>query len=123
MRDWDTTDYVTAFAVGTVIGIGAALIFRPKKTRTQRIMKEIEPYRKQASKSARRASKRLGREWDAATDRGEALVDTGRDVLERFRDELVDMASSATSELDAMISERLGEAQKSLRKTAKKVRS
>ena len=55
MARQDTVDFLTAFAVGTVLGIGATLLLTPERSPRQRIAKQLKPYRKQMKKSYTRA--------------------------------------------------------------------
>ena len=69
MKNDTSTDYIAAFIVGTLLGAGAALLLAPDPpTRREKIMKEIEPYRKQLRKRSKSARKRVGRQASAATD-------------------------------------------------------
>ena len=59
MARQDTSDFLTAFAVGTVLGIGATLLLRPEpRSPRERLMRELKPYRKKL----RRSAARVGRE-------------------------------------------------------------
>jgi hypothetical protein len=39
----DRTDYITVFAIGAAVGIGATLLLSPRPSRARRILHEIEP--------------------------------------------------------------------------------
>ncbi|MGH7483572.1 MAG: hypothetical protein ACRELV_15600 [Longimicrobiales bacterium] len=123
MTERDRTDYITAFAIGTALGVGAALLFKPRRSRAKRVLKRVEPYRRKAAKRAKRASRAVGAGIDATSERSGAFVEAGREILERFRDELVDMAGNARTELDDMISDQLEDARKSLKRTTERVRT
>jgi hypothetical protein len=48
----DTNDFLSAFAIGTVLGVGAALLLRkPKATPRQRLARELKPHTKRLRKS------------------------------------------------------------------------
>jgi gas vesicle protein len=78
MRE-DRNDFLAAFAIGAVVGIGAILLLTPPKSGAKRILYEIEPalerarkgsrrVRKEAKQVAREFSKRGGRAVRAASD-------------------------------------------------------
>ena len=119
-----TTDYVTAFVVGAAVGVGAALLFAPKPpTRRERIMKELKPYRKEMEKRASRARKQVGKQAAAATDWGEEMVEASRAVVADMRGEIAGMVADARGEIADAVASQLESAQKSLKKTAKRIRS
>ena len=53
-------DYVVAFVIGAVVGIGATLLLKPP-TRTERIVRQIEPRVRRLRKRGRRLRKTLKR--------------------------------------------------------------
>lgn len=119
-----TTDYVTAFVVGAAVGVGAALLFAPKPpTRRERIMKELKPYRKQLEKRTARARKQVGRQAASAADWGEEMVEASRSVMSDMREEVAGLVADARSEIAEAVATQLESAQKSLKKTAKRIRS
>lgn len=121
MKQEDTTEYLTAFAVGAAVGIGAALLLTPKPpTRRERIMKEIKPYRKKISKRAGRARKAM---QDKSQDTGEKVLDVSRAVVDDMREEVAAMVAEARAEIADAVADQLDSAQKHLKKTAKRVRS
>lgn len=125
--DRDTIDFVTAFAIGAALGVGAALLLRPsRQTRVQRIMKEIEPYRKKAGKQASRfkaqVSKHAGAAAGAAADSTEEFVSGARHLIKDFRSEMDDIVQDARKELGRAVQDQVKYARKAARRTAKKVR-
>src|SRR5690606_40546086 len=70
MRDQETSDLLTALAIGAVVGIGAALLLRGEAvSRREKPLREIRPLAKQARKKAHaarrdfeRGAKRAGRQ-------------------------------------------------------------
>jgi gas vesicle protein len=100
MAKQETSDFLTAFAIGTVLGVGATLLLRSgKETETERIMRELRPLRKRASKQIKRARSGVADGADAAERFGSQILDTGRSVLSQFRDEVADIVSSARDEI------------------------
>lgn len=59
----DRRDFLAAFAIGAIVGVGAALLLAPSEpTGARRILHQIEP----ALKRARRKSRRLKQEVASA---------------------------------------------------------
>lgn len=124
MPQRETTDFATAFAIGAVLGIGAMLLLRPRpSSRVERIVKEIEPYRRKAVRRARRARKRGGTTSPVRAERRGELVSAGRDLLGEFRGELADLLSGAREELARSVEDQLSQAQKKLRRRARRIAS
>ena len=100
MARQDTTDFLTAFAVGTVLGIGATLLLRPApESAKERLMRELKPYRRKMRKSAAKA---LGVARRSAGETGDVTadaIDAGRELLAEFRDEVRRILAEATEEL------------------------
>jgi gas vesicle protein len=120
----DSTEYLTAFVVGALAGVGAALLFAPKPpTRRERIMKELKPYRKKIEKRSAKARKAMGKRASAAADWSDDLMETSRAVLADMQDELAAMVADARSEIADTVASQLEAAQKNLKKNAKRIRS
>lgn len=121
MPDFDTSDYVTAAVVGTLLGVGAALILRRKPpTRRERLMKELKPYRKSLAKNAKRARRRVEHGAEATAEMGGELVGATRDILLQFRKEMAKVVEETREEIGSIVSDQLDDARKSLRKAAKR---
>lgn len=123
MRDEHDGEFVVAFAVGALLGVGAALLLAPDPpTRRDKIMKELKPYRKTLRKKTSSARKQMGRRASAAGDLGEELISAGRAVAADLREEIADLVSEARSEIAATVEDQLEAAQDALKKGAKRVR-
>jgi gas vesicle protein len=119
-----TTEYLSAFVVGTLVGVGAALLFAPKPpTRRERIMKELKPYRKELQKRTAKARKRVGEQASVATEWGEDMMEASRAVVGEIRGEVADIVSDARKEIADAVADQLESAQKALKKSAKRIRS
>lgn len=123
MDDRETTEYLTALAVGALLGVGAALLFRPRRSRTDRLIRELKPYRKRIQRGVSRARGAVESGAGTAAERGGALAAAGAAVLHDFRDQLVELASTARDEVADMIETQVTEAQGALKRGAKKIRS
>lgn len=123
MADRDTVDFVTAFAVGAILGVGATLLLRSEPpTARERVVKELKPYGKRIRKGARRAWREMGSGAGSAMGAGEDLASAGRAVLSDFRDEIADIVSGARSELSRAMEHQVRDAQRALRKSARRLR-
>lgn len=119
----NSNEYVVAFAVGALLGVGAALLLAPEPpTRREKIMKELKPYRKKLRKKSAAARKQMGRQASAASDFGDELVAAGRAVMQDLREEVADLVADARSEIASTVETQLDAAQHALRKGAKRIR-
>lgn len=100
MAERDTIDFVTAFAVGIVLGVGAALLLKPEPpTRTARILKELEPHRKRIRKSLTEARRGFGQGAGAAADVGAEIAAAGKELVQELRAEFSRLVADARREL------------------------
>ncbi len=124
MPQRDTVDFVAAFTMGAVAGAAAALLLRPEpSTRTERVLKDLAPYRKKVRKSAGRARQGFGEGAAAAAAAGGALRDAGRELIRDFRSEMQDIVASARNELARAVRDQVDEAQRSLAKSVRRVKT
>lgn len=124
MKRDETTEYLTTFIIGALIGVGAALLFAPKPpTRRERLMKELKPYRKKLSQQSARARKEMGRRASAAAGWGDDMVAASRDLMGEVRSEVGDLVTEARNEIAESLADQLEAARKSLQKNAKRIRS
>jgi gas vesicle protein len=125
MMDRDqSTEFLSVFVVGALIGVGAALLFAPKPpTRRERIMKELKPYRKKLEQRTAGARKAMGKQAASAADWGEEMMEASRSVVSDMRDEIAAMVADARDELADSVADQLDAARKSLKKSAKRIRS
>lgn len=121
MRQEDTTEYLAAFVVGAVVGIGAALLAASRPTtRRERIIKELKPYTKKLARGAARARRAVGAE---PPGRAEKMVTMSRAVVDDMREEVAAMVAEARADIADSVADQLRVAQKRLEKTAQRVRS
>jgi gas vesicle protein len=121
MNERDTIDFATAFAVGAIIGVGATLLLRPEPpSRTERLLKELGPYRKQIDRGAQRVRKSVGKSAATAAHIGEQAWDESRARADDFRSELADVVADARDEFTKVLRAEIKQARKALRKGAKK---
>lgn len=117
----DTVDFLTAFAVGTVLGIGATLLLQPQRTPKQRVVKQLKPYKKQMRKSYGHAKDALRIGADATADLSGEVAAAGRELLSEFRSDVAKMLSDAQGDLQEMIEEQMKDLSKSIKKTRKRM--
>ncbi len=123
MTDQEIPEYVTALAVGALVGLGAALLLRPKRrTRRERIVRAVKPYGQSLGKGARRAGSAVSDGAGRAYEWSEEMADAGREVLDDFRRNLMDIARSAQDEIAETVAHQLKEARKAAARGADKVR-
>ena len=108
MARQDTTEFLAAFAVGTVLGIGATLLLRPEPPRTakDRLLRELKPYRKKMRRGASRIVREVREQRRATGALGDDAIDAGRELLGEFRDEVRRILTEAREELGAAMEER-----------------
>jgi gas vesicle protein len=115
MPQRDVTDFIAAFAVGAAVGAGLALLLRPApKTRTERIVRDLQPYGKRLRANARMAKKSFAAGAGAAAEMAETLREASRTLLRDFREEVADVVASAREDLARTVEEQTARAQKAL---------
>ena len=117
----DTVDFLTAFAVGTVLGIGATLLLQPERTPKERLVRQLKPYRKQMRKSYQQARKAVQHGGSATADLTGEVITAGRELLGEFRSEVADILSDARKELRGMVQQQAKDLSKGVRQTRRKI--
>ena len=117
----DTVDFLTAFAVGTVLGIGATLLLQPERSPKQRVVRQLKPYKKQMKRSYSQIRSGL-RGSKAATGEitGEAIT-AGRELLGEFRSEISEILREARSELQDIVQEQAKDLSRGVKRTRRKM--
>lgn len=121
MARQDTVDFMTAFAVGTVLGIGATLLLTPERTPKQRIVRQLKPYRKQMRKSYGRARDAVREGSSATGDLTSEVVSAGRELLGEFRHEVSGILDDARKELRELVQDQVKDISKGARRTRRKM--
>lgn len=107
MARQNTTEFLAAFAVGTVLGIGATLLLKPEpQTAKERLMRELKPYRKKMRRSAGQVARGLQRGRAATGEVADDAIDAGRELMAEFRDEVRRIVAEARGELAGALEER-----------------
>jgi gas vesicle protein len=117
----DTVDFLTAFAVGTVLGIGATLLLQPERTPKQRVLRQMKPYRKKIRKSFSqvRGGLRGGRE--ATGELTTEAISAGRELLGEFRSEVAEILRDAREEIQDLVQAQAKDLSKGVRRTRRKM--
>ena len=117
----DTVDFLTAFAVGTVLGIGATLLLQPERTPKQRVLRQMKPYRKKIRKSFSqvRGGLRDGRE--ATGEMTSEAISAGRELLGEFRSEVAEILRDAREEIQDLVQAQAKDLSKGVRRTRRKM--
>ena len=103
----ETNDFLVAFAVGAVLGAGATLLLRSHpKTAKERLLRELKPYRRKLSRGARRVERGLRRARRGPADIADDAIDTGRELLSEFREEVKRIVADAVEEVTEAVGEK-----------------
>lgn len=122
MPDLDNRDYIAAIVIGTLLGVGAALMMRKEPTRREKLARGLKPYGKALRKSAHRARGGIERGADSALEQGEELLEASREILDGFRDEVARVVADARDELADTMRQQVKDARKALRRGAARIR-
>lgn len=95
----DTVDFLTAFTVGTILGIGATLLLQPSRSPKDRVLKQLKPYRKQMKRSYSQVREGMRAGRGATADMTGEVIGAGRELLDEFRAEVADILENAREEL------------------------
>jgi gas vesicle protein len=117
----DTVDFLTAFAVGTVLGIGATLLLQPQRTPKQRVVRQWKPYKKQMRQSYGRVRAGVREGSEATGELTGEVITAGRELLGEFRAEVADILAEARSDLQGMVRGQASDLSKGVRKTRRKL--
>jgi hypothetical protein len=117
MAQQDTVDFVTAFAIGAVLGVGATLLLRADPpTRTERVLRELRPIGKAAGKRMKRAKKDMRRGARAAGAAGDEVYAAGREALGEFSGQVADIIAAAREEIVEAARDGVREARRAARR-------
>lgn len=117
----DTVDFVAAFAVGTVLGIGATLLLQPERTPQERVARKMKPYKKQLKKTYKNVAKEFREGGDATSDLTAEVIGAGRELLGEFRAEVAEILEGAREELTDLVHAQAKEISKTAKKTRRRV--
>lgn len=104
MARQDTNDFLAAFGIGAVLGLGAALLLRPDKPNPRKqLQKRLKPHVRKLGKSAsrtRKAARAAARTAVRASGTSaDEAIHAGRELLAEFRTEVTRILDEARAEL------------------------
>jgi gas vesicle protein len=117
----DTVDFLTAFAVGTVLGIGATLLLQPDHSAKSRVKRQLKPYRKQMRQSYEHVAKGVRHGSGATSEFSSEVISAGRELLSEFREEVGEILDQARSELGELVKDQVKELGKGTKKARRRV--
>ena len=96
----ESTEFLTAFAVGTALGVGAALLLRPARPDPRaRLMKRLKPHTRKMRKGATQGRRAVRTGAHAGRGMADEAIDAGRELLHEFRAEVRRIVDEAREEL------------------------
>lgn len=120
MAKQDTMDFVAAFAIGAVLGVGATLLLRGgNESDAQRLIRELAPLRKKAGKRMRRARKTWSSRARAAGAASERAVESGREAVGDIRGQIADIVDTARREITHAARESVREARRAAKRAVR----
>lgn len=97
-----SNDFLAAFGIGAVLGIGAALLLRPARDPRRRLVKRARPHAKKLRRSARRTRKAVREAAGSGAGMTGDAIEAGRELLAEFRAEADRILERARNELHEM---------------------
>lgn len=118
----DTVDFLTAFAVGTVLGIGATLLLQPEPPSSRdRLLKQLKPYRKRLARNYAQARAAVGDGADATADMSGEVISAGRELIGEFREEVARILSEARDDLQEIVRDQAKGVSRQAKRTRRKL--
>lgn len=117
----DTVDFMTAFAVGTVLGIGATLLLQPNRTPKDRVLRQLKPYRKQMKRSYSQVREGMRAGRGATSELTGEVIGAGRELLDEFRAEVADILDNARDELRGIAGSQRKDLSRGLKRARRKM--
>lgn len=112
MARQDNNDFLAAFAIGAVLGVGATLLLRPEKPNPRKqLQKRLKPHVRKLRKSAARSRKggRVRTRPVEAPGMEDDAIRAGRELLAEFRGEVRRILDEARDELRDLAAGRPGD--------------
>ncbi len=122
----DDHEFLTALAIGAVVGIGAALLFRSSGDfDREKIIKRMKPLQKKAGKALhsahRRARHTVMEKLSDAADAGKIVRRSGGRIASHLSDDAAKIVREAKREIEASARDSVKEAQRAMRRAAKRL--
>ena len=117
----DTTEFLAAFAVGTVLGIGATLLLRPERTPRERLARQLKPHGRKLKRSVGQIRGAAREGAGAAGELTGELVSAGKELLGEFRREVAQILADARDEVGELAQDRARGARRAARNAGRKL--
>jgi gas vesicle protein len=107
MARQDNNDFLTAFAIGAALGVGATLLLRPEKPNPRKqLQKRLKPHVRKSAARSRKAGRMTPSRPAAAEGMEDDAIRAGRELLAEFRGEVQRILEEARGELREIAGER-----------------
>lgn len=117
----DTVDFLTAFAVGTVLGIGATLLLQPQRSPKERVIRQLKPYKKQIRRSMEQVRTGVRGGAGATAELSGEVVTAGRELLGEFRSEVAQILGEAREELQEILRDQATDLGRGVKRARRKI--
>ncbi|MEO5511620.1 MAG: hypothetical protein ABIS27_13395 [Longimicrobiales bacterium] len=122
----DDHDFLTALAIGAVVGIGAALLFRASDDfDREKIIKRMKPMQKKAGRAlnnaGRHARHTLREKLDDASAAGRIVRRSGGRIASNLGDDAAKIVREARREIEESARDSVKQAQRAMRRAAKRL--
>lgn len=116
----DSVDFIAAFLVGTVLGVGATLLLQPERTPKERVLRQLKPYSRQMKRSLQKTREGLREGADATGELGGEVISAGRELIGEFRAEVAKILGDARGELREMVEDQVKDISQATRRTRRR---
>jgi hypothetical protein len=93
-----TNDFIAAFGLGALLGVGAVFLLRPSRDPRRRLVRKARPHGKRLQRRAREAQAAAERVLHAHPTADEA-ISSGKELIAEFRAEVARILDEARREL------------------------
>ena len=122
MRERDDSDILAALAIGAVVGIGAALLFRSGDGMDrERIIRKLKPLKKKATRAFRDAQRSAVDKLHDVGDAGHILRRSSGKIAGDLQTDAAKIVRAARKELRASARDSVKQAQKAMRRASKRL--
>ncbi len=122
----DDRDFLTALAIGAVVGIGAALLFRASDDfDSEKIIKRMKPLQKKAGRALHQARSRAEHsvrvKMSDVGDAGRIVRKSSGKIAGNLGDDAARIVSRAKREMEESARDSVKQAQRAMRRAAKRL--
>lgn len=133
----DDSDFLTALAIGAVVGIGAALLFRASDDLDrEKIIKRLKPLKKKANRALHsaservmhsasdrmeRAQKQMNRKMSDMAGAGRIVSRSSGRIAHNVNDDLAKIMAQAGRDLEATARDSVKQARRAMRRAARRL--